>query len=253
MASSNQLSYGDGLLSSRRKWCKLACHLSELDLLIDRRSFLKFVGIHMDQEIPCLKTFWRFKEALVEEDLDQQIFERVPEGLAEDPSTQIVTDARLTKKRGRWYFGYKGPVGVDMESKRIRRICFTPAHLHDSIQTETLVSCDEGALFGDKAYFDSHHKYSARKFGWFYGVLEKPDRRESFSAGQKKHNRKLSRIRTEVEHPFAWMKTIAGLTVVWAKNQGRNRLRFLLTCSLWNLSWSAFLLRKSKPMGLVAP
>ncbi len=51
----------------------LACHLSELDLLIDRRSFLKFVGIHMDQEIPCLKTFWRFKEALVEEDLDQQI------------------------------------------------------------------------------------------------------------------------------------------------------------------------------------
>ena len=35
MAVDNQLSFGDGLLSSRRKRCKLADQLSELDQLID--------------------------------------------------------------------------------------------------------------------------------------------------------------------------------------------------------------------------
>ena len=337
MAAENQLSFGDGLLSSRRKRCKLARHLRELDQLIDwkplveeisvidktdpkiggrprknplwmikaiflqhlfslsdleledqlidRLSFQQFTGIGLDQEIPCFTTFWRFKEALVQEGLDQKIFDRVSEGLAthglilkkgtivdavilpsanrplsdkkreelaENPSGQIDTDARSVKKRGTWYFGYKGHVGVDVESKLIRKVTFTPAHRNDSTQTEALVSYDEGALFADKAYFDSHHKYSARKVGWYYGVLDKPARGETLSGKQKKRNRKLSRVRAGVEHPFAWMKTKAGLVQMRAKNQVRNRLRFLFTCIGWNLSRAAFLVRKSKPMGLVA-
>jgi len=336
MAADNQLSFGDGLLSSRRKRCKLADQLSELDQLIDwsvlveeisgidktdrkiggrprtnptwmikaiflqhlfslsdpqledqlidRLSFQKFVGIHLDQEIPCFTTFWRFKEALARNGLDQKIFERVNEGLGQqglflkkgtivdavilpssnrplsdekrekldkEPSHQIDTDARSTKKRGQWYFGYKGHIGVDIGSKLIRTLTFTPAHEHDSTQTEALISYDEGSLFGDKAYFDNYHKYSARKYGWYYGVLEKPARGQKLSGKQKKRNRKHSRVRASVEHPFAWMKTKAGLTRMRAKNQIRNRLRFVFTCIGWNLSRTAFLRRGTKPMGLV--
>src|SRR5690625_6749272 len=54
------------------------------------------------------------------------------EELAKNPSRQIDTDADSTKKGGRYYFGYKGHVGVDIGSKLIRKICFTPASPHDS-------------------------------------------------------------------------------------------------------------------------
>ncbi|HKJ34521.1 MAG TPA: hypothetical protein VKA34_22035, partial [Balneolales bacterium] len=39
------------------------------------------------------------------------------EKLDKEPSHQIDTDTRSTKKRGQWYFGYKGHIGVDIGSK----------------------------------------------------------------------------------------------------------------------------------------
>ena len=337
MADGNQLSFGDGLLSGRRKISRLSKHLSKLDQiidwqplvraisvidktdpntggrprtnplwmikatflqslfslsepqledqLIDRLSFQRFVGINLDQEIPDFTTFWRFKEALIAHSLDERIFELVNgqleakglmvkkgtmvdasiipssgrplsekkrEALARKPSPQIDSDARATQKGGRYYFGYKGHIGVDVESKLIRKATFTPAHRHDSTQTEQLISYDEQALFGDKAYADGHHKYSARYYGWYYGVLDKAKRGQPLSNSQKKRNRKLSRVRAAVEHPFAWMKTKANLVAMRAKTRVRNRLRFVFACIGWNLSRAGFLLEKSNPMGSVA-
>jgi len=334
MAAINQLSFGDGLLSKRKKTSRMLKKLSEIDQiidwqplvdlvrvidktdpekggrprkdllwmikaiflqhlfnlsdpeledqLIDRLSFQQFVGIHLDQEIPSFTTFWRFKEALAEQALDQQVFEQVTgqladlgllvkkgtivdaaiiessnrplsdkrrQELAEDPSPQIDTDAHSTKKNGKWYFGYKGHIGVDIESKLIRKATFTPANRHDSTQTEELISYDEKSLFGDKAYNNGHHKYSARHYGWYYGVLDKAPRGGTLSGKQKKRNRKHSSVRAAVEHPFAWMKTKANLTAMRAKNEVRNRLRFMFNCIGWNLSRAAFLVRSSKPKG----
>jgi transposase, IS5 family len=334
MADGNQLSFGDGLLSSRRKISRLSKHLAKLDgiidwqplvqeisvidktdaqtggrprknplwmikatflqslfslsepqledQLIDRLSFQRFVGINLDQEIPDFTTFWRFKEDLARHNLDQRIFELIGEQLeakglmvkkgtivdasilpssgrplsdpkreelSEQPSPQIDTDAQSTKKSGTWYFGYKGHIGVDVESKLIRKATFTPANVHDSTQTEKLVSYDEKSLFGDKAYVDGHHKYSARHYGWYYGVLDKATRSQPLSGSQKKRNRKLNRVRAAVEHPFGWMKTKANLTAMRAKNQVRNRLRFVFACIGWNLSRAKFLLEKSRSVG----
>lgn len=337
MADGTQLSFGDGLLSKRRKISKLSKHLAKLDhiidwkplvreiavidktdaqtggrprknplwmikatflqslfslsdpqledQLIDRLSFQRFVGINLDQEIPDFTTFWRFKESLSTHDLDERIFELINqqleakglmvkkgtivdasiipssnrplsnkkrEELAEQPSSQIDTDAQSTRKGGRYYFGYKGHIGVDIESKLIRKATFTPANAHDSTQTEQLISYDEKALFGDKAYFNGAHQYSARHYGWYYGVLNKAKRGQPLSSSQKKRNRKHSRVRAAVEHPFAWMKTKANLVAMRAKNQARNRLRFVFGCIGWNLNRAAFLLKQSGTMGSVA-
>lgn len=143
--------------------------------------------------------------------------------LAKEPSPQIDTDANSTRKGGKYYFGYKGHIGVD-----------------------------EKALFGDKAYVDGHHKYSARHYDWYYGVLDKATRSQPLSKSQKNRNRKLSSVRAAVEHPFAWMKTKAGLVAMRAKNETRNRLRFIFACIGWNLSRAGFLLEKSRTMGSVA-
>jgi len=337
MADGNQLSFGDGLLSNRRKISKLSKHLAKLDQLIDwqplvqqvsiidktdsktggrprknplwmikatflqslfslsdpqledqlidRLSFQRFVGINLDQEIPDFSTFWRFKEALSIHNLDQRIFQLINEQLEakglmvkkgtivdasiirssgrplsnkkrkeldSNPSPQIDTDAKSTRKGGTYYFGYKGHIGVDVESKLIRKVTFTPANVHDSTQTEKLVSYDEKALFGDKAYLDGHHKYSARHYGWYYGVLDKATRSQPLSNSQKKRNQKLSSVRAAVEHPFAWMKTKANLVTMRAKNETRNRLRFIFACIGWNLNRARFLLEKSRSVGSVA-
>ena len=211
MADDNQLSFGDGLLSGRRKISKLSKHPGKLDQiidwkplvqqisvidktdrktggrprtnplwmikatflqslfslsdpqledqLIDRLSFQRFVGINLDQQIPDFSTFWRFKEVLATHNLDERIFELINEQLetkglmvkkgtivdatilpsstrtlskerreelARNPSRQIDTDADSTKKGGRYYFGYKGHVGVDIGSKLIRKVLLHP-------------------------------------------------------------------------------------------------------------------------------
>lgn len=255
------------------------------DQLIDRLSFQRFTGINLDQEIPDFTTFWRFKESLIEHSLDQQIFDEINgqiEGrgllvkkgtivdatiikssnrplskekrqeLNENPSPQIDTDARSTKKNDIWFFGYKGHIGVDIESKIIRKCAFTPAHVHDSRLTEDLISFDEASLFGDKAYLDTHHKLSARKYGWYYGVLEKPVRGKKLSTKQHKRNKQRSSVRGAVEHPFAHMKSKAGLTAMRAKNQARNKVRFVFNCIGWNLERMVFLVHGTKPLGSVA-
>jgi len=255
------------------------------DQLIDRLSFQRFVGINLDQEIPDFTTFWRFKEALAAHQLEERIFERINEqlqakgllvkkgtivdasifpssgrplsktkreALAEQPSSQIDTDATSTRKGRTFYFGYKGHIGVDVESNLIRKATFTPANVHDSTQTEKLISYDESALFGDKAYMDMDIKVSARQDGWYYGVLDRAKRGEPLSSSQKKRNRKHSRVRAAVEHPFGWMKTKANLVSMRAKNAPRNKLRFLFACMAWNVSRARFLLERSSSMGVVA-
>src|SRR5699024_12261374 len=72
--------------------------------------------------------------------------------LAPNPSSQIDTDADATKKNGTWHFGYMGHIGVDVGSKLIHSLSFTQASPHDSIQLENLLSGEERAIFGDKAY-----------------------------------------------------------------------------------------------------
>lgn len=111
---------------------------------------------------------------------------------------------------------------------------------------------DEKALFGDKAYAKQDHKYSARHVGWYYGVLDKATRSKKLSRSQRKRNQKHARVRAAVEHPFAWMKTKAGLVRMRAKNIHRNHLRFVFACIGWNVNRSRFLIERSTQMGLVA-
>lgn len=339
MDASNQLGFSDELLARRRKSCRMAAKLNQIeqlvdwppiyrkllaidktskakggrprkpvswmvkaiflqslfnlsnpqleDQLIDRLSFQRFVGINLDHDIPDFTTFWRFKEAVIRQGLGGVIFDQITEQLEkkglmlkkgtvvdatiinsanrplskdrraeleEKPSTQIDTDARSTKKGRQFYFGYKGHIGVDVGTKLIRKQQFTPAHRHDQIPLDKLISYDEMSLWGDKAYYLEDYKVAARKDGWFYGVLDKPNKGEKLSQKRKNKNKKFSRVRAQVEHPFAWMKTKAGLATMRAKNEARNAFIFASNCACWNVSRALWLLKKHKPIrGLVCP
>ncbi len=241
------------------------------DQLIDRLSFRRFVGLPLDQSVPDFSTFWRFRESLAEQGLVSELFEEINrqleakglllkqgtvvdasiiestgrplsdkkrEKLESTPSSQIDTDADSTKKGGRYYFGYKGHIGMDIGSKLIRKVCFTSASPHDSTVLEELISEDERSLFGDKAYGRESLKQIARESGWYYGILDKGKRDGPLSGSQTKRNKRHQSVRAQVEHPFASIKDRYGMRWARAKNKLRNEARFIMGCICWNIERS---------------
>ena len=249
-------------------------------------SFQRFVGINWNNEIPDFTTLWRFKEALIHHHLLDKIFEIIQnqleqkglllkkgtvvdatiiesknkplsqqkrEQLAQQPSSQIDTDAKSTQKNGKKYFGYKGHTGTDVGSKLIRKRNFTPANEHDITQLENLCSGDEKSIWADKAYQKKQLKQAARFLGIYFGVLDKAKRGQSLSNKQHKRNKQKSSVRSIVEHPFAFMKSKLKYAMAWATNLWRNQLRFDMNCIIYNVLRANYLLRRQNAMGSVCP
>lgn len=247
------------------------------DQLIDRLSFQQFVGLNFDQEIPDFTTIWKFKEALVQNNLMDRIFSSIiaqielaglilkkgtmvdatiipstnkplskkrRDELEQKPSSQIDTEAQSTEKNGKKYFGYKGHVGVDVESKIIRKRTFTPANVHDSKEMENVLSGDEQSVWADKAYPKQKDKRAARAMGIYYGVLDKPSRNNPLSVKQRNRNKQKSSVRAGVEHPFAFLNKKLKVTAMAAKTKLRNALRFDMWCIIYNVCRASFLLKR---------
>ena len=246
------------------------------DQLNDRLSFQRFAGISLDTTVPDHSTIWRFKEALIRAGLTDKLFEMITDDLESKglfvkkgtivdatimkssnrplskqrrqelsvrPSSQVDMDAQSTKKNGKYYFGYKGHIGTDVESKLIRSRSFTSANIHDSTETEKLLIGDEKSLFGDKAYSKDEIKRRSCKDGVYYGILDKARRGQKLSDKQKRRNKRLSSIRSQVEHPFAYMKRILNLDLAMAKTLPRNDLRFTMNCIIYNIMRAGQLVR----------
>ena len=247
------------------------------DQMIDRKSFQDFVGIHQGVEIPDFSSLWRFKESLVEHNLSDALFNSVNAGLeqkglfvkkgtavdatilqsttrplsdkkraalAQNPSAQIDTDATSTHKAGKNHFGYKGHIGMDIESKLIRKRTYTSASPHDSTEFENLLSGDEKGIWADSAYINKNKKRAARFLEIYFGVIDRAVRNHPMSTKQKKNNKKKSAVRSVVEHAFACIKSKQRLLKATAKNLERNALRFTMNCINYNLLRADFLIRK---------
>lgn len=255
-------------------------NLSDVELedqVVDRLSFQKFCGINMMDSVPDFTTFWRFKELIAKHGLSKQIFEEINRQLASkglfvktgtlvdativesttralsdkkreeletSPSRQIDTDAHSVRKGGRWFFGYRGHVGVDIESKLIATAEFTPANESETKVAEKLWRPTDRVRGGDKGYFDEERKRKHRAEGIFHAVLDRGKRNHPLSNKQHRRNKKLSSVRAQVEHPFAVMKAQLNWRLARKKNLMRNELDFLLNCALCNIRRAAFLLQK---------
>ena len=247
------------------------------DQVNDRLSFQSFIGLDLSTTVPDYTTIWRFRERLIENKLNDRLFELIlgylesqnllikkgtiidatiidsanrplsdkkREELKQKQSSQIDTDADSTMKRNKYYFGYKGHIGTDMGSKLIRKREFSSAKSHDSQYKDSLLSGDEEALFGDSAYSNIGDKRHYRKEGIYYGILDKGTRRKQLSKKQKANNKKKSKIRSAVEHPFGYMKERLNYRKAVAKTQERNRFRFDMNCIIYNIFRANYLLER---------
>lgn len=185
------------------------------DQLNDRLSFQRFAGIGLDTTIPDHSTRWRFKEALIKAGLTDELFEMITEDLE---------SKRLFVKKGTIVDAM-----IIKSGNRRRELNETPSRQIDRDARSTKKN-------GKYYYYKGH-------IGTDVG--SKLIRSRSFTSAnihdstdtdkQKRRNRRLSSIRSQVEHTFAYMKRILNLDLVMAKTLPRNELRFTMNCIIYNI------------------
>lgn len=213
-----------------------------------------FGGVVPDESSIC-----RFRHLLEQHDLTQQFLAISQDYLSQHGLVMregTVVDATLfsaprskknkakqrdpemssTKKNNQWHFGAKGHIGVQANGKPIiHSVDYSTAKQHDKKSLEKLLHGDEKARYGDSGYTDQTDKKQCRKDGVFYGVIDRAARGHPLSNSQIKRNRKLSKIRAKVEHPFRTIKCVFGHTKLRYKGLAKNASQFTALCMLQNL------------------
>jgi transposase, IS5 family len=145
-------------------------------------------------------------------------------------------DAAWTKKDGRRYFGYKAHVALDMQSRIIRRLAFTPANVNDTSCADALICGDERTVYADKAY-DSKARSAALKVqGIRNGIMRRwhwawqpPSRWEL------RRNTLLIARRAPIEPLFALLKNVYRFTRARYRGLARNAAALHLAATAMNL------------------
>lgn len=163
-----------------------------------------------------------------------------------------------TKKNNNYHFGMKEHIGVDMDSGLIHTIEATTAKVHDIEKLEDCLHGYEEVVSGDKAYGTKERKQNMRKEGNTYLIIDKKTRRRKpeniseeaweklkqvptkLSTKQKKRNKKISSVRSYVEHPFGVIKNIWKHRSVRYKGLLKNALQWNTLAMLSNF----YMLRK---------
>jgi len=216
-------------------WYNLSDYALE-EMLDDRLSFRRFVGLSVSEQAPDHSVFSRFRDQLIQRGIHVQLFSElarqledrrliikngtlvdatVIEAAAQKPdqkedgtagTSPKDPEADWTKKGGKYLFGYKAHVGVDQGSELICRIAMTPAHVHDGEMLPHVIVGDEGWVFADKAYdSEKNHKILHEKNAQ-NGILMKGTRKRRLSGVEKMCNRILSKLRCPVERVFGTLK-----------------------------------------------
>lgn len=229
------------------------------EAIYDRNSFQKFLEIDLiSYAVPDETTVLNFRHLLEEHGLQKILFKAVNRHL-EDKNMTIkngtIVDATIisassstknndkkrdpemssTKKGDKWHFGMKAHIGVDSKIGIVHTLETSTAKVHDSVVMEELLHGEEKAVFGDKGYANKEAKKQAREKGIFWGILDKARRNQALSSSQQKKNKKLSRIRAIVEHPFQVIKCQWKYTKARYKGLLKNTLQLYTLFALYNL------------------
>ena len=252
-----------------QQWYNLA-DLAMEEAIYDRRSFAKFLDIDlMNDRIPDETTILNFRHLIEEKQIAERFFELINKQLEkqglmmkkgtivdatiiESPSSTKNKNGKRdeemssTKKNGKWYFGMKTHIGTDMESGLIHSCAVTTAKVADVEMMKDLLHWEEDAVLGDKGYVSQANKRWARQNGIFWGVLDRRGPEKKLSASQERRNRRLSKVRAKVEHPFRIMKDLWGHRKTRYKGLRKNESQMQVLCGLTNL----YLARKAILQGL---
>jgi IS5 family transposase len=232
------------------------------EALGDRLSFRRFVGLGLDEGSPDHSVISRFRKALREAELDQELFEEVErqldargllvksgtlmdatlvEAAVKKPGSPAGSksptdpEADWTRKGGKSYFGYKAHVGVD-EGGLIRRAELTSAKTSDSETADALVCGDERAVYADKAYELKERRQRLKAAGIKDRIMHRSHKHQAqLPHWQAVRNQLISPIRSAVERVFGTFKRSYGYRRVRYRGLRANLLQLRLLCIAFNM------------------
>jgi len=235
--------------------------------VIDSRAFSDFCGVESSNQVPNGDTLGRFRNLLIQNGLQEQLFAQVVALLAERglilkkgtivDSTIISApsstknkekkrdpDAHQTKKGNAWHFGYKAHIGVDRDSGLVHTVKATAANVHDVSMTSELLTGEEETVNGDSGYLGAEKREDAivrnskgKKIR--YQINQRPSQIKKLSkSGQykaKKREHTKSSIRAKVEHVFGVVKGLLKFRKTRYRGLQKQTAKFNIMFALANL------------------
>jgi IS5 family transposase len=205
---------------------------------VDSRAFSDFCGVDSSNQVPDGDTLGRFRNILVHNGLQEQLFAQVVKLLQQKglllkkgtivdstiiaaPSStknqdkQRDPEAHQVKKGNEWHFGYKAHIGVDKDSGLVHTLRVTSANVHDVTMTSKLLTGEETVVYGDSGYLGAEKRDDAiveNNSGKHicYKINRRPSQIKKGSAKSraqlKRREHEKSSVRAKVEHVFGVVK-----------------------------------------------
>ncbi len=230
------------------------------ELVSDRLSWRRFVGLGLQDKVPDETTLVRFRARLIEHGLHEKLLQLINQQLEQrglilktctlvDATLMAAArraparegrgggdgDAGFTIKQNRLHYGYKAHVSVDQTHTLIRAATLSSANVHDGHRFEQVVSGDEQMVVADKAYWSHARSHWCAMRGIADGILRKASRTRPLRPAVVRANRWLSRLRSGIERVFGWWKRCTGYRTVRYVGREPNRLELEFKCVCWNL------------------
>ncbi len=140
-----------------------------------------------------------------------------------------------TRKGKQWYFGMKVHTGTDTESGLVHTVVGTAANVADVNVLGELLHGAEESLHGDSAYHSKELKAQAEASGLAFNVNQRATRSKPLTKAQRARNRRLSRVRATVEHPFLVVKRLWGHAKVRYRGIKKNLAQMYTLFALANV------------------
>lgn len=228
-----------------QQWYNLSDPGAE-EALYDSITMRRFAGVHTDADvIPDETSILHFRRLLESHQLTERLLAETNAHLSERGfivGKGTIVDATIidapsstknakkkrdpqmhqTRKGKQWYFGMKVHIGVDTDSGMVHTLRGTAANVADVNVLGELLHGGEESLHGDSAYHSKGLKAQAEASGIAFSVNERGTRHRPLTKTQRARNRRLSRVRATVEHPFLVVKRLWGHAKVRYRGIGKN-------------------------------
>jgi IS5 family transposase len=241
-----------------QQWYNLSDPGAE-EALYDSLTMRQFAGVSTDADvIPDETSILNFRRLLEKHDLTARLLAEINAHLSErglvvgkgtivdatiinaPSSTKNAKNERdpemhQTRKGKQWYFGMKLHVGADLDSGLVHTVVATSANVADVNVLGELLHGQEQSLHGDSAYHAKVLKEQAEAAGIEFNVNQRGTRSRPLTQRQRARNRRLSRIRATVEHPFLVVKRLWGHAKVRYRGIQKNLAQMNTLFGLANL------------------
>ena len=241
-----------------QQWYNLSDPGAE-EALYDSITMRQFAGVRTDEDvIPDETSILNFRRLLEKHHLTERLLTEINAHLCERGlllGKGTIVDATIidapsstknakkkrdpqmhqTRKGKQWYFGMKVHTGTDTESGLVHTVVGTAANVADINVLGELLHGGEQSLHGDSAYHSRELKAQAEANGLEFNVNQRGTKSRPLTKAQRARNRRLSRVRATVEHPFLVVKRLWGHAKVRYRGIKKNLAQMYTLFALANV------------------